>query len=371
MQRFKVILVTVILTVLVLVIPYLISNGAQLISSPISITPVGDSIGFNVRSESLSNLTNLINVTDIFIFNLEGVLLNSNNDTLECNGYPNQSTLTGDASFAKRMRLAPITIANMANNHVLDCGAEGIQSTEGILFKHRILSLGAGQNLQEACKPLLVNIRNWHIAFVSYDFVLSDLVAATSSRAGTATLEGCGHDYGKIRSQGNNLIVASVHYGFWSQDISEGQVVLVNRLLDSGVDLVIGHSPHIPQALMARNGKLAFFSLGNFVFRPNYTMPRLAYTSFVPKISFSKDRTEATIYPITIDNLGIPHIDHGNETISRIAKASQQFNTHLEIVNNIAYLLVARTMSVTTASADVTRLPEILALTVWLECFEN
>ncbi len=54
------------------------SNLAEATSSPeeiVSIMAVGDSIGYNIENENLSNLSSIIhNSTDIFIFNLEGVL---------------------------------------------------------------------------------------------------------------------------------------------------------------------------------------------------------------------------------------------------------------------------------------------------------
>ena len=346
---------------IILLLPfyYTRSNLAEATtSSPeeiVSIMAVGDSIGYNIENENLSNLGTIIhNSTDIFIFNLEGVLAddaslrNSSSSAVICEGFPSrQSTFVSNSTFVDHLKLAPITIANLANNHVFDCGVDGIKETRKVLIEKNILSVGAGQDLQEACEPLLVQHEGFRIAFVSYNFMLEDLVSAQANRAGGASMDACNHDYNNIRLQkGADLIIASIHLGYWSPDVNEAQVKVVQHLFDSGVDMVIGHSPHMPQAIAAtKGGNLAFFSLGNFILRPDYIMPELAHTTIVPKIDFYADNTvNVTIYPVRIDDGGTPHLEeHGNnDTISRIAKDSDEFSTSIIIHDNLGLLSIKR-----------------------------
>jgi hypothetical protein len=200
--------------------------------------------------------------------------------------------------------------------------------------------------LQEACEHLLVQHEGFRIAFVSYNFVLEDLVSAQANRAGGASMDACNHDYNNIRiHKGADLIIASIHLGRWSSHVNEEQVKVAQYLFDSGVDIVIGHSPHMPQAIAAtKAGNLAFFSLGNFILRPDYTMPSLAHTTIVPKIDIYADsRVNVTIYPVRIDDGGIPHLEEhsNNDIISRIAKDSNdRFLTSLKIHDNLGLLSV-------------------------------
>jgi poly-gamma-glutamate capsule biosynthesis protein CapA/YwtB (metallophosphatase superfamily) len=310
---------------------------------------VGDSIGYNIENENLSNLSSIINnSTDIFIFNLEGVLADPSlgDSSIECKGFPShQSTFVSDSTFVDYLKLAPITIANLANNHIFDCGAKGINETKNVLKEKNILSVGAGRNLQQACEPLLVQHEGLRIAFVSYNFMLENLVSAQANRAGGASMDACNHDYNNIRSQkGADLIIASIHLGYWSPNVNEEQFEVVQHLFRSGVNIVIGHSPHMPQAIGAtKSGNLAFFSLGNFILRPDYMMPPLAHTTIVPKIDIYADNTvNVTIYPVRIDNDGIPHLEEksNNEIISRIAKDSDKFYTSLKIHDNLGLLTI-------------------------------
>ncbi|MFQ5970606.1 MAG: CapA family protein [Nitrososphaerales archaeon] len=347
-SRYKFIFVIAISVVTVavgtlLLLSYPLNNDVfQLSKTGITVIAVGDSIGYKIDSENLSHLANMISDTDIFIFNLEGALFESDEDAIVCEKFPRQSLLTANSAFVEYLKLAPITIANMANNHVLDCGSEGIERTKRILTEYDILSVGAGQALDEACEPLLIKFKDWHIALLSYNFVIADRFSAAAHKAGAASLDSCQHDIGKLRSQGVDLIVASMHEGIWSDEVLPGQVQLVTRLFESGVDIVIGHSPHMPQAIMAKDGKIAFFSLGNFIFRPDYQMPSLAHTTIVPRIDFHADRIDVTIYPVRIDNDGIPHRENNKDIIARISEASKEFNTVIHISDNLGHISISR-----------------------------
>jgi hypothetical protein len=324
------------------------SSGKEIVS----IMAVGDSIGHNIKSENLVGLVNIVNGSDIFIFNLEGVLVDSIQNIKACEGFPShQSILVSNSSFVNHLKkLAPLTIANLANNHIFDCSSEGIKETKRVLDENNILSVGAGQDLHQACEPLFIQAKGLDLAFVSYNFVIKDLVSADTHHAGAATLDACNHDYNSLKvEKGADVIIASIHLGFWSDDVTEEQVEIIQHLFDSGVDIVIGHSPHIPQAMITtKDGNIAFFSLGNFIFRPDYEMPLLAHTTIVPKIDIYTDGRiiDVTIYPVKIDNDGIPHIiqeeedDRNNEIISRIAEDSKEFNTFINVTDNLGRISV-------------------------------
>ena len=318
-------------------------------SKLLSITAVGDTTGFNIKKENLSsslssNIGNVIKSSDIFIFNLETVLMDFKENVSSCEGFPHeQSVFVSNSSLADYLKLAPITIANLANNHIFECNSEGIKETKRVLTEKGIYSVGAGQNLEEACQPLFINYNGLNLAFVSYNFVLPHLISADTNRAGAARLDRCNHNYEYLKlHNGTDIIIASIHLGLWSPDVSNEQVRVVNHLFESGVDIVIGHSPHMPQAIMiTKGGKLAFFSLGNFIFRPNYEMPLLAHTTILPKINLYKlNRMDVEVYPVKIDTGGIPHVEEENtkDIISKIAENSKKFDTSIDLLGNVGYV---------------------------------
>jgi poly-gamma-glutamate synthesis protein (capsule biosynthesis protein) len=315
----------------------------------LSITAAGDTTGVNIKKEILSSslsssIGNIIKSSDIFIFNQETVLVDSKDNISRCEGFPHeQSVFVTNSKFADYLKLAPITIANLANNHILECNAQGIKETKKVLSEKGIYSVGAGQNSHEACEPLFINYNGLRLAFVSYNFVLPHLISTNTNHSGAASLAACNHNYAYLKlHNGADIIIASIHLGLWSPDVSNEQVKVVNHLFESGVDIVIGNSPHMPQAIMTtKSGKLAFFSLGNFIFRPDYEMPPLAYTTILPKINLYKDnKMDVEVYPVKIDAGGIPHLEEANarDIISRIAQDSKKFDTLIDLRGNVGYI---------------------------------
>lgn len=65
-----------------------------------------------------------------------------------------------------------------------------------------------------------------------------------------------------------DYLVVSIHWGIEYQHKPnyELQVKPGHAFIDAGADLVIGHHPHVVESFEVYNGKLIFYSLGNFVF---------------------------------------------------------------------------------------------------------
>ena len=112
--------------------------------------------------------------------------------------------------------------------------------------------------------------------------MIRDLVSAGINHSGAADMDLCSYDFTQLKDA--DIIIASIHLGYWSANVSPRQVTEIQRLFDTGVDIVIGHSPHIPQAIATTEaGNLAFFSLGNFILNPDHLMPPLAHTKHCTK----------------------------------------------------------------------------------------
>ncbi len=73
-----------------------------------------------------------------------------------------------------------------------------------------------------------------------------------------------------IRSVRPNVdfLIASIHWGYEYRHTADynSQVSPGRSFIDAGADFVIGHHPHVVQNFEVYNGRLIFYSLGNFVF---------------------------------------------------------------------------------------------------------
>jgi len=65
-----------------------------------------------------------------------------------------------------------------------------------------------------------------------------------------------------------DFVIVSVHWGYEykHQPDQKRQVKLAHSFIDAGADFIIGHHPHVVQNFEEYNGRLIFYSLGNFIF---------------------------------------------------------------------------------------------------------
>lgn len=97
-----------------------------------------------------SELQSIWENADIRVFNLETPLVDRIDPIPKCG--PNLFAPTKTVNGIKALNPSLVTLAN---NHIMDQGEQGLQSTLNILHKHDINFTGVGYNLSEAKKPLI------------------------------------------------------------------------------------------------------------------------------------------------------------------------------------------------------------------------
>lgn len=165
---------------------------------------------------------------------------------------------------AEALAISNFKVLNLANNHILDCGPEGLKDTMNSLFRHQISHVGAGFNLDEARKPLVLEPNGIRISFLSYCSSFN----ATVNKAGTPPLNipEIKKDIHKQRSN-SDIIIVSLHHGVeYSNYPLPAFMKLGRAVIDAGADVILGHHPHVLQGIEDYRGKLIAYSLGNFVF---------------------------------------------------------------------------------------------------------
>ena len=104
------------------------------------------------------------------------------------------------------------SVLSLANNHIMDYGDKGLAETIAALNASDIVHAGAGQNLEEARKPALIDVGGVKVAVLC----CADprFQAATAHRAGTcpATIELVDASVRELRAT-NDIVIVSVHMG--------------------------------------------------------------------------------------------------------------------------------------------------------------
>jgi poly-gamma-glutamate synthesis protein (capsule biosynthesis protein) len=322
---------------------------------------VGDTNGFNITQEEgqLTGRGALLSGRDIFLFNAEGVF-SGKHQLKDCHSFRKQTLFLGSPEVIDSLPRGEITVASLANNHVLDCGQEGLLETMQELKKRGILTVGAGENAGEACKPLMLGIKGFHIAVLAYleidPGVLAyigmdpDWLSAGKNKGGVASWNLCNgqKQIAETRKEAD-IIVVFVHMHHtrfnWTEKPRAASILFVKNILDAGADIVLGSGAHFPQGIIKNEKGVALLSLGNFLFRPDYEMAEKARNSLLADFMISSDRSEVAIVPLRLDISGRPRVASGDEAgdiLNGIARLSDQLGTKLEIRGEKGYLETKR-----------------------------
>ncbi|KEF43058.1 MAG: hypothetical protein ER33_02305 [Cyanobium sp. CACIAM 14] len=176
------------------------------------------------------------------------------------------------------LRVAGIDACVLANNHVLDWGAEGLGDTLGALAAAGIAAVGAGGDRRDAQSPLALPLSGGGRLLVSAWAHPSSGVprqwAASEHWGGVAMLPDLdarglariAASLSPLRSSGD-LTLVSLHWGGnWVREIPAEQRRFARALIDEGLaDVVHGHSSHHPLPLEVHRGKAILYGCGDLI----------------------------------------------------------------------------------------------------------
>jgi poly-gamma-glutamate capsule biosynthesis protein CapA/YwtB (metallophosphatase superfamily) len=219
------------------------------------------------------------------------------------------------------VRQGGFNLLSLSNNHILDFYEKGLLDTMDLLDRQKIAYAGAGRNLEQAKKPVILERKGLKIGLIAYTD-MADIVykgspnlrfRAEEKRFGVSPLRydfstrPAKYDYkymkeeiGKLRNQVDILMV-SFHWGMEeSFRVLPQQVEFAHFLIDNGADVILGHHPHQFQGIELYKGKPILYSMGNFIFDQNDPENQ---ESFIVQMEFqAKKLAKLTALPVkTVD----------------------------------------------------------------------
>lgn len=243
----------------------------------------------------------IIREADISIVNYEGVVAAENAAPLPKIG----PAVRMDERCHHILESAGFTHANLANNHVMDFGADALRNNISQLKNRNIHTFGAGNCDISSMKPVVAGVKGLKVAifgFAEYEFGV-----ATESGFGTSWI---GHplalDLVRKAAHDNDVTIIIAHGGVEHIPLPPQQRRdQLKRFVDAGAKLVIGHHPHVAQGWELYRDVPIFYSLGNFLFSSGGFMQQLDQWSFIPKIIFAGNRPiQIEITPFKLNNTG-------------------------------------------------------------------
>jgi poly-gamma-glutamate synthesis protein (capsule biosynthesis protein) len=135
-------------------------------------------------------------------------------------------------------------------------------------------------------------------------------------------------------------VIVSLHWGTeYQSSANSHQVTLAHRLVDAGADLVLGHHPHVIQAMEVYNDRLIVYSLGDFIWDRHST--RATGEAYVLQVSIPLDGPPwGTMTPVYLSNsTGVPAVVTGSEAaaiLDRLTRLSAARGLQLNREGDIA-----------------------------------
>jgi poly-gamma-glutamate capsule biosynthesis protein CapA/YwtB (metallophosphatase superfamily) len=240
----------------------------------------------------------IIQKYDIAFYNQESILGGKeiNLSTYPCFNSPYE---VGDAMID-----AGFNMVSLANNHTMDRGQRAIENSIKYWKKYPHI-LTAGSYVSETERNEF-NIRiNNDITYtlLSYTNGTNGIRVPKDKEylVNIFNFEKVQNDILKIRPY-VDLLMVSMHWGTeYAYTPTQLQIKQANFLADLGVDIIIGHHPHVIQPITRIKNTIVIYSLGNFISGQtrDYT-----YTSLMCSLSVHKNKVGVDTV-INIDNVKV------------------------------------------------------------------
>lgn len=212
----------------------------------------------------LDKIKPIISSYDLAYYNQESIL---GGTELGLQTYPrfNSPQEVGDA-----MLDAGFNIVTFANNHSLDMGEKGILASQEYWDKKEaqgIMTAGSYTSYEDREKEIIMEKNGITYTILSYTTTLNGLSIPSGKDylVNYYDAEQVKKDVERLRDKVDLLMVA-MHWGEeYTHTPNEKQKEIAAYLASLGVDIVIGHHPHVIQPIDFIGNTMVIYSLGNFI----------------------------------------------------------------------------------------------------------
>jgi poly-gamma-glutamate synthesis protein (capsule biosynthesis protein) len=267
-------------------------------------------------------LLDILRSADIRIFNLEVPLIQKSNPIKK-----DGPVLSAPASTIQGIKKLDPTLFTLANNHIMDHGKEGLHSTIEQLSQQRIEYVGAGENLNVASRPVILDKQGHRIGL--YACAEHEFSIAGKNHHGANPidlLEISGH-ISNLKSVCDQVLVlfhgGKEYYRYPTPELQK----ICRKMVSSGADLVICQHSHCIGAYEKYGDGIIVYGQGNFLFdRHN---DEFYQTGLLVNWRLG-NKTEIDFIPIQKNGNGVkmPKPDYGARILAGFYERSEEIKDH-------------------------------------------
>lgn len=272
----------------------------------------------------LGDIKNIISSADFSIVNFESPIVKDGYKPIKKNG-PN---LCCTEKALEAIKWAGFKCITLANNHVFDYGANGLNETIKCCKNKGIGFVGVGDNLKDASKILYKEIDGDTLAVINcceHEFSI-----ATDTIPGANSLNAIQQFYAiKEAHQHADFVLVIVHGGHEHYQLPSPRMQETYRFfIDAGADAIINHHQHCYSGYELYNEKPIFYGLGNLLFDHVKKRNSIWNEGFMVSLHLKKgNNVEFELFPYTQCN-DIPSIRlMGNNDSFSFKKKIEELNS--------------------------------------------
>lgn len=208
-----------------------------------------------------NRLKSRFNNADFIVLNLEVPLADSKKPIRKCG-----PCLIAPTAVINGIKKINPYFLNLANNHILDHGVEGLQSTIKVLTENKIDFSGVGLNLLEARKPYIRKIGMSRVGI--FCCAEHEYSIATNKKPGANPYDPLVSfdDVKELKRNCDYVVVlyhgGKEHYRYPSPMLQR----VFRKFADSGADLVVAQHSHCIGCKEEYKGSTLVYGQGNFLF---------------------------------------------------------------------------------------------------------
>lgn len=261
----------------------------------------------NGASYPFIKLASIVNGAPTVIGNFESAILQNHIPTPAF-----VTTFSTDAKLIPLLKEAGFTNLSLANNHSFDYGADTFVYTVDTLASANLYPVGHPLNSTSSLTTTFIS-GDYTVGMLALNQIFTTLQwTAIESSLGELT-------------RTTDYQIAYIHWGDeYVLKHNQTQEETAKRLIDLGIDAVVGHHPHVTQDIAVYNDKPIFYSLGNFLFDQYFSVD--VQQGLVLKLILSTSTAQFTLLPISSEGTpSQPHLMPGAEAalfLKNIARRS-------------------------------------------------
>ncbi|MEN2984926.1 MAG: CapA family protein [Dictyoglomaceae bacterium] len=154
-----------------------------------------------------------------------------------------------------------------ANNHCLDKGERGLLESIKNIKKRNLLYLGTNLSPDPHERVMIFEKNGIKVGILAYTYGTNGnyLPKHKEYMVNYINLEKISEDINFLKNQKTNFIIIYLHWGEeYIEKPKEYQRIMAKKLINLGVDMIIGSHSHCIGSIEKINDKYCFYSLGNF-----------------------------------------------------------------------------------------------------------